>query len=109
MKEFMSKLQNKMENDLRIIGLENDPAKCYGRSLAKVKEVFVELEAFFKTSEFSGEDEEISYFKEWAPFFYGRLFYFEWACNIAAYKSLFNFDDYCEFLKKEQKRVLHFL
>src|ERR1700761_1834218 len=109
MTEFMSKLQIKMENDLRIIGLENDRWKCYRRSLAKVKEVFVELEAFLETSEFSGEAEEICYLKEWAPLFYGRLFYFEWACKIAIYQSLYSTFVYRIILKREQEKVLDFL
>jgi len=76
MQERIQKLQAKMELGLEEINQVPDPIRRYDLSIKLLSSTIEELKAFIATYSFQDKDEEINYFRNVAPVFYSKDFYF---------------------------------
>ena len=82
MESFVQKLEMELEAALLAAGSEKDTVSKYKLSAQLVNERILELRAYVKKHPLKTRAAEVRYFKDYAPRFYGRLFYFVKVCQL---------------------------
>ncbi len=108
MQERIQKLQAKMELGLEEINQVPDPIQRYDLSIKLLSSTIEELKAFIATYSFQDKDEEINYFRNVAPVFYSKDFYFIKVYEIEILKRTTSRENLRLIYDQELKEIDHF-
>jgi len=108
MEQIVHTLEADMETSLAEIAREENRVLRYDRSLKKVRATIERLKVQLQAHPFPGRSEEIRYFKELAPKFYSRLFYYMKLYQVESYRPYTGREKFREVLEEELKGIERF-
>lgn len=109
MKKYTDKLIEKINNQLKIVDLEEENIFVKApKAITLLEEIFVELKAFISSYSFKDIEEETYFFKEIKPQLFSKLIYYRKVYNIETIRPNGSLDSQKAHLKKELDHVKTF-